>query len=341
MKPIEIAAFYHFARLPGFADLREPLARLTCSLGIKGIILLAPEGINGTVAGTPEAMATFHRRLRDITGLHGIEHKTSFAEAMPFLRMKVRLKAEIVTIGDTSVDPLERVGTYVEPKDWNALISDPDVLVIDTRNDFEVRIGSFKGAVDPRTKAFGDFPAYVRGNLDPARHRKVAMFCTGGIRCEKATSLMLREGFEEVYHLRGGVLQYLEEIPSEESLWQGACFVFDQRVAVGHGLTVEDYQLCHGCLAPLSAEERHSPDYEEGVSCPHCSPILTLEQKASSRERHKQVELAKKRGGVHLGPAMETPTPEPDQAGFSTGHGEEPPPSSISAPTASRDSSHA
>ncbi|MEW9305227.1 oxygen-dependent tRNA uridine(34) hydroxylase TrhO [Labrys neptuniae] len=310
MPTIEIAAFYHFARLPGFAELREPLAKLTCSLGIKGIILLAHEGINGTVAGTPEAMAIFHPRLRAITGLDRIEHKTSFAEEMPFLRMKVRLKEEIVTIGDKSIDPLERVGTHVEPKDWNALISDPDVLVIDTRNDFEVRIGSFKGALDPKTESFGDFPAYVRDNLDPARHKKVAMFCTGGIRCEKATSLMLREGFEEVYHLKGGVLRYLEEIPPTESLWEGACFVFDKRVAVGHGLRPEDFSLCHGCLSPLSATDRQSPDYEEGVSCPYCAATLTETQKASSRERHRQETLARRRGHAHLGPRLATAVEE-------------------------------
>lgn len=302
MPTFEIAAFYRFARLPGFAELREPLAKLTCSLGIKGIILLAHEGINGTVAGTPEAMAAFHPRLREITGLPAIEHKTSFAGEMPFLRMKVRLKEEIVTIGDRSVDPLERVGTYVEPKDWNALIADPDVLVIDTRNDFEVRIGSFKGALDPKTESFGDFPAYVRANLDPIRHKKVAMFCTGGIRCEKATSLMLREGFEEVYHLKGGVLRYLEEIPPAQSLWEGACFVFDKRVAVGHGLKVEDFTLCHGCLSPLSPTDRQAPDYEEGVSCSYCAATLTEAQKASSRERHRQETLARTRGHNHLGP---------------------------------------
>jgi UPF0176 protein len=304
MPSFEIAAFYHFARLPDFAALQKPVAALCCSLGIKGIILLAHEGINGTVAGTPEAMAQFHPRLRELTGIAGIEHKTSHAEEMPFLRMKVRLKEEIVTIGDKSVDPLAQVGTYVEPRDWNALIADPEVLVIDTRNDFEVRIGSFKGALDPQTKSFGDFPAYVRDNLDPARHKKVAMFCTGGIRCEKATSLMLREGFEEVYHLKGGVLRYLEEIPPAQSLWEGACFVFDKRVAVGHGLSVEDYQLCHGCLSPLSAGERQSPDYEEGVSCPYCAATLTELQKASSRERHRQETLARKRGRTHLGPMI-------------------------------------
>ncbi|MDQ0391822.1 oxygen-dependent tRNA uridine(34) hydroxylase TrhO [Labrys monachus] len=313
MPTVEIAAFYHFARLPHFAALRQPLAQLCCSLGIKGIVLLAPEGINGTVAGSPAAMAAFHPKLRAITGLPDIGHKTSFAEAMPFLRMKVRLKEEIVTLGDPSVDPIERVGTYVEPRDWNALISDPDVLVIDTRNDFEVRIGSFQGAVDPKTRSFGEFPAYVRDHLDPARHRKVAMFCTGGIRCEKATSLMLREGFEEVYHLKGGVLRYLEEIPPTESLWQGACFVFDQRVAVGHGLAVEDFALCHGCLSPLSADDRRSPDYEEGVSCPWCAQALTPERKASARERHRQVVLARARGDTHLGPRAETENTTPFQ----------------------------
>ncbi len=302
MPTFEIAAFYHFARLPDFAALQKPVAAMCCSLGIKGIILLAPEGINGTVAGSPEAMAAFHPRLREITGLPGIEHKTSHAGEMPFLRMKVRLKEEIVTIGDKSVDPLEQVGTYVEPKDWNALISNPDVLVIDTRNDFEVRIGSFKGAIDPRTRSFGEFPAFVRDKLDPNSHRKVAMFCTGGIRCEKATSLMLREGFEEVYHLKGGVLRYLEEIPPADSLWEGACFVFDKRVAVGHGLSVEDYALCHGCLSPLSVDDRQSRDYEDGVSCPYCASTLTARQKASSRERHRQEMLAKQHGRTHLGP---------------------------------------
>jgi UPF0176 protein len=302
MPTIEIAAFYHFARLPDFAALKPRLEALCRAHGIKGIVLLAHEGLNGTVAGTPEGMAAFLPGLRALTGLPGIEHKTSFAEQMPFLRMKVRLKEEIVTIGDTSIDPVSQVGTYVEPQDWNALISDPDVVVIDTRNDFEVRIGSFKGALDPHTKAFGEFPAYVRDTLDPARHKKVAMFCTGGIRCEKATSLMLREGFEEVYHLKGGVLKYLEQIPAAKSLWEGACFVFDKRVAVGHGLSVEDFQLCHGCLSPLTPAERQSPDFEDGVSCPYCASTLTLAQKLSSRERQRQMQLAQKRGHDHLGP---------------------------------------
>ena len=310
MPTIEIAAFYRFARLPHFASLKRPVEDLCRRHSVKGIVLLAPEGINATIAGPPESMEVVLAGLRAITGVTDIEHKTSFAQEMPFLRLKVRLKEEIVTIGDRSVDPLEAVGTYVEPRDWNALICDPAVLVIDTRNDFEVRIGSFKGAVDPRTQSFGDFPAYVRNNLDPARHKKVAMFCTGGIRCEKATSLMLREGFEEVYHLKGGVLKYLEEIPPAASLWQGACFVFDKRVAVGHGLAVEDFELCHGCLSPLGVEDRQSPTYEEGVSCSYCASTLTLEHKASSRERHRQVTLARKRGHSHLGPPVATQVEE-------------------------------
>ena len=301
MTKIEIAAFYKFARLPQFEALRGPIQDLCADHGVRGTILLAGEGINGTVAAAPAEMAPFLEKLKALTGLADLEHKASFAQTMPFLRMKVRLKAEIVTMGEP-VDPLAAVGTYVEPRDWNALISEPDMLVIDTRNDFEVRIGTFKGAVDPQTRSFGDFPGYVRGQLDPGRHKRVAMFCTGGIRCEKATSLLKREGFEEVYHLKGGILKYLEEVPQAESLWQGACFVFDERVAVGHGLSVEDYSLCHGCLTPLSPQDRAHPAYEEGVACGYCADNLSEAQKASNRERHKQVTLASKRGASHLGP---------------------------------------
>ena len=301
MTKIEIAAFYKFARLPQFEALRGPIQRLCAEHDVHGTILLAGEGINGTVAATPAGMAAFLAKLKALTGFADLEHKASFAQAMPFLRMKVRLKAEIVTMGE-AVDPLHAVGTYVEPKDWNALISDPEVLVIDTRNDFEVRIGSFKGAVDPRTKSFGEFPGYVRAHLDPARHKKVAMFCTGGIRCEKATSLLKQEGFGEVYHLKGGILKYLEEVPADDSLWDGACFVFDERVAVGHGLQVEDYSLCHGCLTPLSPQDRAHAAYEEGVACFYCAANLSEAQKASNRERHRQVKLAAGRGDRHLGP---------------------------------------
>ncbi len=302
MPNIAIAAFYQFARLPRFKKLRQPLQDVCDAHGVRGILLLADEGVNGTLAGTPEAMQATMAAIRSITGLATLEQKNSFADTMPFLRMKVRLKSEIVTIGDKSVDPLQKVGTYVAPQDWNELISDPDVVVIDARNSFEFGVGTFHNAIDPRTKSFGEFPAFVRSQLDPARHKKIAMFCTGGIRCEKASSFMLDEGFEQVYHLKGGILKYLEEIPPEQSLWSGACFVFDGRVAVGHGLGVENFDLCFGCRAPLTTEDRQSEDYEQGVSCPHCSPLLTPAQRASARERQHQIKLAKDRGESHLGP---------------------------------------
>ncbi len=302
MSEIDVAAFYQFARLPQYEELQPRLQALCDAHHIKGIVLLAPEGINGTIAGAPEAMQLALAGIREITGLHDLEHKMSHAETMPFLRMKVRLKAEIVTIGDRSVDPTTQVGTYVEPENWNALISDPDVIVIDTRNAYEYAIGTFRNAIDPQTKSFGEFPAYVRQNLDPTKHKKVAMFCTGGIRCEKASSFMLNEGFEEVYHLKGGILKYLEHVPEAESLWDGACFVFDQRVAVGHGLELADVAICFGCRAPLTVEDRQSPDYERGVSCPHCVGLMNEAQKASARERQRQVDLAEERGEMHLGP---------------------------------------
>jgi UPF0176 protein len=273
--------------------------------GIKGILLLAPEGINGTLAGPADELAIVTAEIRRILGRDDIDEKISRAESLPFLRMKVRLKTEIVTIGDTSVDPLEQTGIEVEPEDWNALVVDPDVVVIDVRNDFECAVGSFAGAIDPDTASFGEFPAFVRETLDPRRHKKVAMFCTGGIRCEKASSFMLREGFEQVYQLKGGILAYLDRISVEESLWRGACFVFDQRVALGHGLEIADLSTCFGCRHPLSVDDRTSSEYEEGVSCPHCKDRLTPEQKASARERHRQVKLAEKQGIRHLGTATQ------------------------------------
>ena len=299
---VEVAAFYHFARLPQFKELQEPIQALCAQEGVKGILLLADEGVNGTIAGTGEGVGKILSFLRTIPGLKELEHKMSWAQTMPFLRMKVRLKKEIVTIGDTSVDPLARVGTYVDAEDWNELISRPDVLLVDTRNDFEVRLGTFRGALDPKTKSFGEFPAFVRDHLDPKANTKIAMFCTGGIRCEKATSFMLQEGFPEVYHLKGGILKYLETIPPEHSLWDGGCFVFDQRVAVGHGLTPLNMTTCYGCRAPLEAEDLAAPDYELGVSCPHCAGLLTPAQKASARQRQLQVRLAQARGEQHIGP---------------------------------------
>ena len=224
-----------------------------------------------------------------------LDHKESFCDEDPFYRSKVKLKKEIVTIGVEGVDPNRQAGTYVEPADWNALIADPDVLLIDTRNDYEVALGTFEGAADPKTASFGEFPKFVGENLDPARHQKVAMFCTGGIRCEKASSYMQSQGFREVYHLKGGILKYLEEVPKEESKWQGECFVFDHRVAVGQGLVPTELEMCHGCRMPLDPDDKFSELYEEGVSCPKCFATLSEKSKASARERQKQIDLAKKR----------------------------------------------
>ena len=301
---IEIAALYHFMRLPHYASLQAPLQEMLNANGIRGILLLAKEGFNGTIAGAPDALKAALDGIRSLTGVTALDWKTSHAETMPFLRMKVRLKAEIVTMGEPDIDPLSIVGAYVEPADWNALISDPEVLLIDTRNVYETRIGTFRGAIDPSTESFRDFPRYVRENLDPARHKKIAMFCTGGIRCEKASAFMKQEGFEEVYHLKGGILKYLETVDPGASQWDGACFVFDERVAVGHGLTQEDYRLCHGCREPLNADDCTHLDYEAGVSCRFCAPRLTPAQKASARERQHQINLAKARGERHIGPRM-------------------------------------
>ncbi len=299
---IEIAALYKFVRLHDYETLREPLQALCNQHGVKGILLLAREGINGTIAGTSASLGTVLDGLKAIDGLQDLEWKTSYSDHMPFLRMKVRLKAEIVTIGDQSVDPTQIVGTYVEPKDWNALISDPDMVVIDTRNAYETRIGTFEGAIDPHTNSFSEFPDYIRANFDPTKTKKVAMFCTGGIRCEKASALMRQQGFGEVYHLKGGILKYLEQVKPEQSLWNGACFVFDERVAVGHGLGVQDYSMCYGCREPITADDCLHPDFELGVSCHHCAPHLTVEQKQSARERQKQITLAKAKGKEHIGP---------------------------------------
>lgn len=301
MNPVVVAALYKFVGLPDYHALREPLLDACLAAGTRGTLLLAPEGINGTIAGSREAIDVVLGYLRSDPRLADLEHKESRDERMPFHRMKVKLKKEIVTMGVAGVDPNARVGTYVRPQDWNALLSDPQVLLIDTRNDYECDIGSFKGAVDPRTVNFREFPDYVRANLDPAVHKKVAMFCTGGIRCEKASAFMLGEGFEEVYHLQGGILKYLEEVPPEESIWEGECFVFDNRVAVNHRLEKGRYDQCHGCRHPITDEDKHSGKYEVGVCCPHCFDTLTDDQKLRFRERQKQVELAAQRGEPHVG----------------------------------------
>lgn len=293
---IVIAALYHFAALPDFRELQAPLLQRCRELGIRGTLLLAEEGINGTISGSRQGIDAILAHIRADARLASLEHKESFSDRHPFRRLKVKLKKEIVTLGVPGVDPNRVVGTYVEPEDWNALISDPDVVLIDTRNDYEVALGTFRNAVDPETRSFREFPQYVREHFDPRKHRKVAMFCTGGIRCEKASSFMRAEGFAEVYHLKGGILKYLEKVAPEESLWQGECFVFDHRVGITHGLGEGEAEMCFGCGHPVRPEERELPAYEHGVSCPHCIDDLTEEKRSRLRERMRQIELARERG---------------------------------------------
>jgi len=266
-----IAAFYKFVSLPDYTELRVPMLENCVQHGVKGTILLAAEGINGTIAGPREGMDSVLADLRADPRLADLEHKESFADEMPFGRMKVKLRNEIVTIDHEDVDPTEKVGIYVEPSDWNDLIRDPAIMLIDTRNEYEYGIGTFEGAQNPHTRTFRQFPDYVKTELDPTQHKKIAMFCTGGIRCEKASSLLLDQGFEEVYHLKGGILKYLEQIPQKESTWQGECFVFDDRVTVNHDLEPGEYKdMCNVCKRPLSDEEMRHPDYKAGVSCSYC-----------------------------------------------------------------------
>ncbi len=301
---VVVAALYKFVTLEDYRDLREPLLQQCIAAGIKGSLLLAQEGINGTIAGSRAGIDAVLAYLKSDARLADLDHKESLDSTQPFLRMKVKLKKEIVTMGVDGIDPNRAVGTYVEPRDWNALISDPEVLLIDTRNDYEVEIGTFAQAHNPNLKTFREFPRYVE-QFDPARHKKVAMFCTGGIRCEKASAFMLQQGFDEVYHLKGGILKYLEEVPAEQSLWQGECFVFDNRVAVDHDLQKGSYELCHACGWGVSAADKSSPLYEAGVSCPRCCATLSDEQKARFRERRKQIELAAQRGEAHMGQSLD------------------------------------
>ena len=296
---IVVAALYKFVALPDYVALREPLLNVLEANSIKGTLLLAEEGINGTVAGSREGIDALLAWFGSDSRLADIDHKESRCDEPPFYRTKVKLKKEIVTLGVPGVDPNLRVGTYVEPKDWNALIDDPEVLLIDTRNDYEVAIGTFEGAIDPQTKSFREFPEYIKAHYDPARHKKVAMFCTGGIRCEKASSYMLGEGFEEVYHLKGGILKYLEEVPEQETRWRGDCYVFDNRVTVRHDLSEGDFEQCHACRTPISVEDRQSAHYAPGISCPHCWNTLSEKTRTSARERQKQIELALKRNQPH------------------------------------------
>lgn len=298
---IVISALYKFVPLPDYKEMRDAIHENMEQNGVRGTLLLAAEGINGTIAGTRDGMDQVLAFLRAYPELSDLEHKESFADEIPFHRLKVRLKKEIVTIGLKNVDPTEVVGTYVQPKEWNELISDPEVMLIDTRNEYEYGVGTFQGAVNPHTYAFRQFPDYVKKNLDPAKHKKVAMFCTGGIRCEKASSLMLELGFEEVYHLKGGILKYLEEVPQDQSMWEGECFVFDDRVTVNHDLLPGEHEMCFACKRPLSPEELAHPDYHIGVSCQHCVDSVSEAQKAAFQERQKQVELARKKGDKHIG----------------------------------------
>ncbi|MFN4023710.1 MAG: rhodanese-related sulfurtransferase [Hyphomonas sp.] len=306
---VRIAAFYRFFRFPDYAARREGLAKALCGLGIKGSVLLAEEGVNGTIAGSPEGIDAALGLLRAIPGNEDLEAKFSEAGEMPFLRLKVRLKREIVTMGVPGTDPNDLVGTYVKPADWNALISDPDTVLIDTRNDYEVAIGTFEGAIDPKTETFREFPEWFRQFRERleagGRKPKIAMFCTGGIRCEKATSFVKAEGIEDVFHLEGGILKYLEEVPEEASLWRGECFVFDERVSVCPDLSPGSHVLCHACGHPVSEAARRDPAWQEGVSCPHCIEKMTDSQRARFAERQRQIELAKQRGRAHVGPDAE------------------------------------
>lgn len=294
------AALYKFVELNDFEDLRQPLYDTMIKHQVKGTLLLAREGINGTVCGEREGIDAVLAHLRSDSRLADVEHKESPSEEQAFYRTKVKLKKEIVTLGVDWVDPSNIVGTYVKPQDWNNLITDPDVILVDTRNDYEVAVGTFKGAVDPNTVTFREFPEYVEKHLDKNKHKKVAMFCTGGIRCEKSTAYLKGLGFENVYHLEGGILKYLEEVPEEESLWEGECFVFDQRVTVKHGLEEGSYDQCYACRMPITEAEKQLNSYQKGVCCLHCIDATSDEQKARFAEREKQVQLAKKRGEQHI-----------------------------------------
>lgn len=296
-----VCAMYKFVALPNFEAIQKPLLNMMEEAEIKGTLLLASEGINGTVAGSQTGIDRLLAWLNTQPGLDNIVYKLSFDEEMPFYRTKVKLKKEIVTMGVEGIDPNKVVGTYVKPKDWNQLISDPNVLLVDTRNDYEVQIGTFKHAVDPKTTTFREFPEYVQQNLDPEKHKKVAMFCTGGIRCEKSTAYLKEQGFDEVYHLEGGILKYLEEVKQEESLWEGECFVFDNRVAVNHSLEKGQYDQCNACRMPVTAEEKASSDFIQGVSCPHCIDKISDKQRKRFIERERQMQLAQQRGEAHIG----------------------------------------
>lgn len=296
-----VCALYKFTPLPAYQILRAPLLELMQQLEVRGSLLLASEGINGTVAGKDSGIKQLLAWLEQQPGLQGIEPKFSRTPNQPFNRSKVKLKREIVTMGVEGIDPLRSVGTYLDAEQWNELLAGEDVLLIDTRNDYEVALGKFKGAIDPQTGCFSEFPQYIKDHYDPEQTPKVAMYCTGGIRCEKSTALLKQYGFKEVYHLQGGILKYLESMPQEQSLWEGECYVFDERVSVDHQLQPGKFELCHSCRFPVSLEDRQHPHYSRGVSCPRCYSLRSEEQREQLRQRQLQVELAQARGEAHLG----------------------------------------
>jgi UPF0176 protein len=301
MSQIIVCALYKFVTLENYQSLRQPLHTVMESNQLRGTLLLAKEGINGTVAGSRQAVDSLLDWLRSDPRLADIDHKESLTDIPPFNRTKVKLKKEIVTMGIEGIDPKRVVGTYVNPRDWNKLISDPDIILVDTRNDYEVKVGTFKNAINPNTESFRDFPQYIKDNLDPDKHQKIAMFCTGGIRCEKSTAFLKEQGFNEVYHLKGGILKYLEEVPEQETLWEGECFVFDDRVTVNLQLEKGNYDQCHACRMPITAADKASDKYQQGCACPHCYDKITPEQKARFMQRQKQMELAGRRGIAHMG----------------------------------------
>ena len=301
MSQIVVCALYKFVTLDNFQDLRQPLQEVMAAHQVRGTLLLADEGINGTIAGTRSGIDAVLDWLRSDPRLADIDHKESYTDSLPFNRAKVKLKKEIVTLGIPGIDPKRVVGTYIDPSDWNQLISDPNVILVDTRNDYEFKVGTFKNAINPNTESFRDFPKYVRDNLDPAKHKKIAMFCTGGIRCEKSTAYLKEQGFDEVYHLKGGILKYLEVVPAQETLWEGECFVFDERVTVNLQLEKGNYDQCNACRLPITEADKASDLYQQGVSCPHCYDKATATQKTRFMEREKQMELARLRGEAHIG----------------------------------------
>jgi len=292
---------YKFVTLENFELLREPLHQIMQENQVRGTLLLAQEGINGTVAGSRAGVDALLTWLATDPRLENIVTKESFDETNPFYRTKVKLKKEIVTMGVEGIDPKQVVGTYVKPSEWNALISDPDVVLVDTRNDYEVKVGTFEGALDPQTTTFREFPQYVKDNLDPDKNKKVAMFCTGGIRCEKSTAYLKEQGFEDVYHLEGGILKYLEEVPQQESMWQGECFVFDNRVTVDHNLDKGKYEQCHACRLPLTEQQLQHEKFSKGVSCEFCFDSQSEVQRERFSQREKQMQLAEQRGEAHIG----------------------------------------